>query len=249
MVQADGHRAAHLYRRVASDTGAAGTVRSEACARLGDFRYAAGEYDEACGWYKEAWTLDPRPGFARLYARCAIARGDIEEAEAVLVPLTHSDEPSISAMSWYYLGSASMARGDYGQAVKYLANASRGSGEEFAAAARAAAGEATALSTDTKTERQAFADTAERQPGGKTGPGPYSLQVGAFGSVENARRFREEMKEKVDDVTISSTTAGGVTLYRVRIGSFRSREDAEVFGAAKLKKHGIGYHITGGTEQ
>jgi len=69
----------------------------------------------------------------------------------------------------------------------------------------------------------------------------YTLQVGAFGSIENATALSDKLKKKFDQVTIIPVTLSDQVFYRVRIGSFSSKDDAEAFGESSLSSIGITY--------
>ena len=60
------------------------------------------------------------------------------------------------------------------------------------------------------------------------------VQVGAFGSYENAMRLREELG---DDLRISTTTRNGQTYYRVRSAPYDTTADAD---AALARLSGLG---------
>jgi rare lipoprotein A len=68
------------------------------------------------------------------------------------------------------------------------------------------------------------------QPASYDGPprlrAGYVVQVGAFGSLANAERLRAAL-EGAGAVQVEPTQAGGEALYRVRIGPWDDRADAE----------------------
>jgi cell division protein FtsN len=55
----------------------------------------------------------------------------------------------------------------------------------------------------------------------------YTLQFGSFSQMENARQLRDRLAKSFDEVTISPVNAKDATYYRVHLGSFTSRADAE----------------------
>src|SRR6185437_7090662 len=57
---------------------------------------------------------------------------------------------------------------------------------------------------------------------------PYTIQVAALQDAQNIQRLREELERDFGAVTLlDATTAGGLTVHRVRVGSYTRREDAE----------------------
>jgi len=55
----------------------------------------------------------------------------------------------------------------------------------------------------------------------------YTLQLGSFSQLENARQLRERVAKSFSDVTIAPLQSKDTTYYRVSVGTFASRADAE----------------------
>ncbi|MBD3393229.1 MAG: hypothetical protein GF418_13990 [Chitinivibrionales bacterium] len=72
----------------------------------------------------------------------------------------------------------------------------------------------------------------------------YTLQVGAFASLANARKLWRTLRKDFDNVTISALRREGKTLHRVRVGSFATEEQAREFGTARLQPGGMTYRVT-----
>jgi DedD protein len=80
------------------------------------------------------------------------------------------------------------------------------------------------------------ADT--RKPAAVTPPaGSFVVQLGSFGSKENAERLVRDMTAKGFATFIAPITTNGRDLYRVRVGPTRDRASAEAL-AAQLKRIG-----------
>jgi tetratricopeptide (TPR) repeat protein len=73
--------------------------------------------------------------------------------------------------------------------------------------------------------------------------GLYTLQVGAFGSAENARNLQKKLSKDFKDVTMVEAKPGEQVFYRVRIGSFASREEAQKFASESLAGIGLKYTV------
>jgi rare lipoprotein A len=54
----------------------------------------------------------------------------------------------------------------------------------------------------------------------------YTLQLGSFAQLENARQLRDRLAESFGEVTISPVNGKETTYYRVHLGNFSSRADA-----------------------
>jgi rare lipoprotein A len=65
----------------------------------------------------------------------------------------------------------------------------------------------------------------------------YTIQVGSFKDRENALSVKEKLDDDLEDVRVEALNLNGDNYYRVRIGRFSKRRDAEKT-ASKLKKFG-----------
>jgi DedD protein len=128
---------------------------------------------------------------------------------------------------------------------------------EAAVAPREALGaesEAPAPSGPPEAEPEPTAQTAARQvdpaPATRTSPaqspvsasapapkGSFVVQLGSFGSRDNADRLVRDMNAKGFNTFIAPITTNGRELYRVRVGPTRDRASAEAL-AARLKRVG-----------
>jgi len=67
--------------------------------------------------------------------------------------------------------------------------------------------------------------------------GTFVVQLGSFGSKENADRLVRDMTTKGFAAFVAPITSNGRELYRVRVGPTRDRASAEAL-AAELKRIG-----------
>ena len=73
--------------------------------------------------------------------------------------------------------------------------------------------------------------------------GPYVIQIGAFGSRENARRLKLQVTQLGHDVTINNVESNGKILYAVRVNRFKSKKQSEKIGKDIKSKIGVEYRI------
>lgn len=72
------------------------------------------------------------------------------------------------------------------------------------------------------------APSATRQPTGAAVDGPaWTIQVRAFPVKADAEAMAAQLEAKGYPVTVSRTTAAGQTVFRVRVGNFPARADAD----------------------
>jgi rare lipoprotein A len=55
----------------------------------------------------------------------------------------------------------------------------------------------------------------------------YTLQLGSFAQLENARQLRDSLAKSYGEVVIAPLQSKDATYYRVQLGKFASRSDAE----------------------
>lgn len=73
--------------------------------------------------------------------------------------------------------------------------------------------------------------------------GPYTIQAGSFSDESNAKRLQSILRSTYEDVYIMRVAARGGGLFRVRIGKFKTRDDA-LETANRLAREGYGALIT-----
>ena len=69
----------------------------------------------------------------------------------------------------------------------------------------------------------------------------YTLQVGAFGSEDNAKKLYRKMQKDFEDVTIKKEKIKGKVFHKVRVELFTKKEDALAYGERHLKSRGISF--------
>jgi septal ring-binding cell division protein DamX len=71
----------------------------------------------------------------------------------------------------------------------------------------------------------------------------FTLQIGAFGSRERAQELKNRLSKKFKGVTCMPAVVSDRTFYRVWIGEFATREQAESFGRNRLSGQGQEYRV------
>lgn len=88
----------------------------------------------------------------------------------------------------------------------------------------------------------------EEQPDTKVLEGAYLVQLGSFGSAENARRLRDRAREEGMEAYIESFDRDGETLTRVFAGPFVDRAAAEEAKAQLDQSFGLDTLVIAGGE-
>jgi len=74
-------------------------------------------------------------------------------------------------------------------------------------------------------------------------PKPYIVQIGAFGSIQNANRLKLQVSQIGYEVEISPIQTNGKGLHAVRVVRYKSKSSAERVGDSIKKKLGIDYRV------
>ena len=74
-------------------------------------------------------------------------------------------------------------------------------------------------------------------------PKPYVIQIGAFGSIQNANRLKLQVSQIGYNVDIVPVQTNGRGLHAVRVVRFRSKSSAERIGGTIKKKLGIDFRV------
>ena len=74
-------------------------------------------------------------------------------------------------------------------------------------------------------------------------PKPYVIQIGAFGSIQNANRLKLQVSQIGHDVEIVPVQTNGKDLHAVRVIRFTSKSSAERIGSNIKKKLGIDFRV------
>jgi DedD protein len=103
--------------------------------------------------------------------------------------------------------------------------------------------EETAPPPAAKTDRQEAPLPPVPAPGEKRSqPGPlgsWVVQAGSFSSEQNALRLRDKLREAGFVTQVEKARVGGKSHYRVRVGPFLERADAEKSQKRLLARHSI----------
>jgi len=72
--------------------------------------------------------------------------------------------------------------------------------------------------------------------------GPYTIQIGSFVDLNRAEKVTEDLSSKGYEAYIVRMLDGSVS-YRVRIGNFKNKKEAESAGQSLKKNAGLDYFI------
>ena len=73
--------------------------------------------------------------------------------------------------------------------------------------------------------------------------GPYVVQIGAFSSIENAKRLKLQVSQLGYDVSINKVDSNNKTFFAVRVNSYKTKKRAEQIGRDIKSKIGVNYRV------
>ena len=253
--------------------GRSGPRAQEALYRLGQYHYARGQYPKAAELWARQVKEYPQGDYTAdgvFWLGLAYLAGNNEVRAKEVLAAINTDNPRAYICAQIALGFIYARQNNFPESnqhiqngLKYGDNAMRSTAyyrlflnslaQNDPAPAKAVAAKLLAefpLSLEAELLRQehgrALPD-AVKAPGaargGPKGRGSYTLQLGAFSLKENAERLRERIKVTWDDVEIVPANKGTTMLYRVWLGHFKGRAEAEVFARDKLSGEARAYQI------
>jgi len=166
-------------------------------------------------FYDQASQLDNSSVYHHLHALAAALDGQVAVAAEIWNIIANDRRDTlhtVAALHLTYLKTRESSR-DSASSILQTANASSGADVETEASG----------DVNSQTEQKPI----------------FTVQVGAFGSKANADNLvRRLTAESHRDITVVTAASGGQTLYRVRVGAFQRREEADAF-AGKLSGTGM----------
>lgn len=82
-----------------------------------------------------------------------------------------------------------------------------------------------------------------KTPASPAQAGRFSLQVGAFGTMQNAHSLKVKLASQFQAVSVAEGTTGGKPVFRVHVGAFATKESAQAYGDSTLAKKGISFRV------
>jgi len=66
--------------------------------------------------------------------------------------------------------------------------------------------------------------------------GQYTIQIGSFKNESDAKKLQNKLKSKGYPAFLKRVTIGEDTWFRLRIGTFETKDQAKIYGDIMLKK-------------
>ena len=231
--------------------GAPGWVRAKSLKLLGDHQFIKADYRRAADFYLQASKFDNASLYRYLYALALAADGQTGAARDILGAIAE-DGADIMSGEASLLSREIAPTGQPPEPSAKSDNKHNATLHNQQATTSNSQGKTPEISQNIQGDDKKNVDnkhiaTPQNQQAATGSPQEkithYTVQVGAFGSVENAENLYKKLSTTYSDITISPTTSGGQTLYRVRIGTFQNREDAAAFADKLITTAGLSARV------
>ncbi|MBN1307403.1 MAG: SPOR domain-containing protein [Chitinispirillaceae bacterium] len=258
-----------IYTKCSGDTTVPDSLRAASYGMLGDYSFVHSAFKTAAERYRLASTIRSDPYYRHRWALAAAALHDVTTARSLWHTITLDHGTLLALEAHYRIGLLDMDAGHYDSAFQRFSRTGElDAARPWTIAATAAKLECAiklgrADSAKVLEKRlQPFGDrllekdlltlaalrTEEKAPAapapsdGETSDGAaYTLQVGAFGSLDNATSLQKRLEQRFGEVSILPVTLSDQVFYRVRIGTFQSKSAAEAYGGDSLTPAGIAF--------
>ncbi|MBN1576956.1 MAG: SPOR domain-containing protein [Chitinispirillaceae bacterium] len=256
-----------IYTRCATDTTVPDSLRAASYGQLGDYSFVHSAFKTAAEKYRLASTIRSDPYYRHRWALAAAALHDIKTARSLWHTITLDHGTLLALEAHYRIGLIDMEEGLYDSAFQRFCRAGGiDAARSWTIAATAAKlecaiklGKADSVKALEK-RLQPFGEQllerdlldlaslrTEKKTAGAPADAPvpsgdetaYTLQVGAFGSLDNATNLQKRLEQRFREVSILPVTLSDKVFYRVRIGAFKSKAAAEAYGGDSLAPAGI----------
>jgi len=256
-----------LFTVISTNSKAPDSLRAKAYRQLGDYSFVHSAFKTAAAKYAQANALSANAEYVFLQARAFAALGDTA-VWVCLQKLSADSSAEFTGKAKVLEASVLMKENEYDSAFKVLSHLGTGdTAKPFYVEALAMKREC-ALRTGRNSEASALAqklspvettllegnrlhhmpvsvaaggqrqNSAEQQDADSE---EFTLQVGAFSSVDNATALQKKLEKSFNDVTVLPATMAETVVYRVRVGSFKTKYEADVFGNDSLASAGYNF--------
>ncbi len=240
-----------VYDSLASNESVEMSVRAQAYRLMGDYSFAKGDTERAAEMYRESSRCGEELFMRHRWALSTALSADTAGAERIWSDLSKEYRDRVSKSAVLYLARLKMQRGDYTAAHNLLSQIAKPSSDSPLKApllvSRLQCAYALDLTDDileTGSQIKSLGDYLESRDQhtvieGLSTDSVFAVQVGAFGVKENALRLKEQLGDVSDEIVILETATGDGVIYRVRVGTFFSRKEAQLFSEKTLSTAGF----------
>jgi tetratricopeptide (TPR) repeat protein len=255
-----------LYKELSTSTTVHDTLKAAACAAMGEYYFSQKKYDNAIEQYRSSIKYVSSAKMRDRWALCLFCAGQYDAALTLWNALALEFKKEYGVTADFYNGCVALRNGKYADAISSFEKCGKPdpskpftvealSGKNFCLVKLGKQTDAALVAEQLKpfslssiawpefkgqTQNVTTKEekTEEKSPTGDSLDG-FTVQVGAFSTFENASTLQNKLSQQFKNVSVATVTLDDKTFYRVRIGSFATREDADRFAMDSVQKAGI----------
>lgn len=259
--------AIRLYKEIESATTAHDTLKAAACNALGEYSFSLGDYKSAAGQFKISVKYANKSSVRDRWALSLFCDGQYDAALTLWSALALEMKKEFGVVADFYSGCAELHKGKYTEAISKFEKCGTPdhskpftvealSGKHFCLVKTGRQKDADLLSEKLKQFLLPSIDwpsfngqipvavakvepVENKDPQSENEMDGFTVQVGAFSTLENASALQNKLLKQFKNVAVATVTLDDRTFYRVRVGSFTTREDAELFVVDSVQKAGF----------
>lgn len=256
-----------LYKEIAVAANSSDTLKAAAFIALGEYCFARKEYNVAAEHYKTAMKYRSGPSVRDRWALALFCNGQHDAALTLWGALSLENKKEFGIVADFYSACAQLHKGNYSEALRRFEKCGKPdpakpytvealSGRHLCLVKMGQPKDAEILSRQIKqfsvyslawssfSSKPTAAVTKtvpeeKREVPSESRSDEFTVQVGAFSTIENASALQEKLSRQFKNVAVAMVTLDEKTFYRVRVGSFATREDAELFATDSILKAGF----------
>jgi tetratricopeptide (TPR) repeat protein len=256
-----------LYKELSASPTVHDTLKAAACAAIGEYYFSQKKYDSAIEQYKSSIKYVSSSKIRDRWALCLFCVGQYDAALTLWNALALEFKKEYGVTADFYSGCVALRNGKYTDALNCFEKCGKPdlskpftvealSGKHFCMVKLGKLNDAALLAEQLKPfsllsivwpefkgQTQVVAvkeeKTEEKSPSNGEMQDGFTVQVGAFSTFENASVLQNRLSQQFKNVSVATVTLDDKTFYRVRIGSFATREDADRFASDSVQKAGV----------
>ncbi len=255
--------AVRLYKEIATGTSSQDIMKAAAFRSLGEYYFAKNDFKTAAEQYKTSVKISSTAISRDHWAQALFCDGQYDAALTLWNALAlEKKEYGITAD--FYSGCAALYNGKYSDALSSFEKCGKAditkpitlealSGKHFSLEKLGRQSDAAIVSEQLRKYNVPLIEwpVSSKKPDNNehtpvttnsmqdSEQGGFTVQVGAFSTLENATALQKKLSSQFGNVSVATVTLEDKIFYRVRVGSFATREDAERYAVDSIQKAGV----------
>jgi tetratricopeptide (TPR) repeat protein len=255
--------AVRLYKEIATGANVNDTIKAAALRTLGDYYFTKNDYKAAIEQYKAYVKISGSAISRDSWAQALLCDGQYDAALTLWNALA-LEKKEFEATADFYSGCVALYSGKYSDALNSFEKCGKPdisrpitlealSGKHFTLEKMGRQSDAAVVAGELRkynvlpikwpvSSKKTFVNelpSLAKDTTQDTEQGGFTVQVGAFSTLENATALQKKLSPQFGNISVATVTLEDKIFYRVRVGSFATREDAERYAVDSIQKAGV----------